>query len=444
MLTKNQKKIVLLLGALVAVVSVGYSFYFRIRPAVDARAYNDIAWNITQGNGYRESLDIPLSEDKSIVRVGPGYEFFLAGIFFAFGHHLEAVWDIQALLMVFSFFLVFMFSREVFKENWSYYFGLASAVLIGFSPDLITMQGMLMAETLGVFLVILTSYLFFRYYNNPLRPFWLVILLGLSLGAAGIVRTPALALFLPMAFYFVWNRNYMRFLIFIFAVIVLFIPWTIRNYNIFNRFIPTNAVGVYNLFIGNHHGASGEQGDDLFKAADNYESQLGYIKASDKETSEAIHFIVANPLEFFTITLKRINIYFSFARPNGFWFHLHGLSKVLTLISSSIYSVVLFTLGFWGVLQIPKLGVENKKRGWFLLFFLVMMPLSIVGLVVETRYRFLSYPFFAIFAGLAVEDIIRRRIFWKPALIVASLLFINTAIDILRNFGRIIDKIKTL
>ena len=71
-------KILLIFSALVFGAGIAYSFYFKITPAIDARAYNDIAWNIAQGNGYRESADVPFEKDNSIVRVGPGYEFFLA------------------------------------------------------------------------------------------------------------------------------------------------------------------------------------------------------------------------------------------------------------------------------------------------------------------------------------------------------------------------------
>ncbi len=442
-LTQNQKKIVLLLCMVVAVVSEIYSFHFQITPAVDARAYDKIAWNIAQGNGYRENLSGPLSEDQSIIRVGPGYEFFLAGIFYIFGHHLEVVWIIQALIMALSFFLIFMASREVFRESWSFYLGLASAILIGFSPDLITLQGMLMSEVLGVFLVILTIYIFFKYYNNPDKPIWLASLVGLSLGAAGLVRTPALFLVLPILGYFIWIKRYKHLAAFLFAVVILFVPWTARNYEVFNEFIPTNAAGGINLLIGNHPGASGEQGDPS-ATLDQYMSNYGFAKADKKAANEAIHFIITHPFEFSKITLKRISIYFSFARPTGFWFHLHGISKAITLVSSVVYSVVLFVFGSWGIAQALKIHKEDRPRGWLLLAMLVMMPVAIVGIVVETRYRFLAYPFFAIFAGLAVEDIIKRRIIWKPALIVACLLFLNTAIDILRNFERILGKVKGL
>src|SRR5574341_463665 len=67
--------------------SLSYSFYFQIEPIVDARAYDNLAWDIAQGKGY-EAV-------SSIARPGPAYEYFLALIYYIFGHHYEAVWIFQ-------------------------------------------------------------------------------------------------------------------------------------------------------------------------------------------------------------------------------------------------------------------------------------------------------------------------------------------------------------
>ena len=75
---------------------------------------------------------------------------------------------------------------------------------------------------------------------------------------------------------------------------------------------------------------------------------------------------------------------------------------------------------------------------------LLMMPVSIIGVIIETRYRFLVYPFFAVFAGLGLREILRGKILWKPAIIIIGLFFLNTGFDVARNFGRIIERIHGL
>jgi len=451
-LNRNQKIWLIIFLAATIFISLSYSFYFQISPAVDAGAYDNIARNLVQGNGYLEALGVPPEKDNSIIRVGPGYEIFLAAIYYIFGHHYEAVWIIQGLISALSALLIFLITKEVFGTRWNFLIGLTAAVLIGFSPDLITMQGMLMTETLGVFFIALTSYLFCRYYNAVEKSLPSVFLLGLSLGAAILVRTPTAFLLFPIAIYFFALRNWKHFLLMSIAIAALFLPWTVRNYQIYGVFLPTNAAAGFNLLTGNHPGASGEQGD--FSVLDRYPPELSGVQVNKEATRDAVKFILANPLEFLKLTIYRISIYFSFARPTGFWFHLFGWSKAVTLASSAVYSVLLFVLGFWGIWslfaesrearQISYMNGREKTLAKLFLAMLVMMPLAVVGIIIETRYRMLAYPFFAVFAGYGLSEFLASRLSWKPAFYLALILILNTGFDVARNLGRIIERIQNL
>ena len=342
-------------------VSLAYSFYFRVPPAVDARAYDNIAWNLVSGNGYQEDASVPIREDNAIMRVGPGYEFFLAGIYYLFGHHYEAVWVIQALLLATSAFLVFLLAKEIFSfGDGSYFIGIIAAILTGFSPDLITMQGMLMSETLGIFLIISTVYLFFRYWNSPDKFGWKIFAAGAFLALAVMVRTPALFLIFPAIWLLAKEKKWKHLLLFFSAVILVFLPWIVRNYNIYRVFIPTNLAYGIDLGSGNHFGATGEL--EPHPTNDLYLSRYGLVEGSRRLTAEALEFIIFNPLEFLKLTFYRISIYFSFSRPTGFWFHLHGLSRAVTVVLSAVYSALLFILGFWGIQKIRDLEIKEKKR----------------------------------------------------------------------------------
>ncbi len=437
----KQYKILLILLVLVFGVNIIYSFYFKITPAIDARAYDNIAWNIAQGNGYRESADMPFIEDNSIVRVGPGYEFFLAAIYYVFGHNYAAVWVIQALLLALSAFLIFFVSKEVFGKDWNFLIGIIAAVLVGFSPDLITLQGMLMSETLGIFLIILTVYLFFRHINKENPSISGAVLSSISLAFTALVRTPAIFLLLSVIGYYIFRRQWKFLAVFLTVFIILFMPWAIRNYIVFHAFIPTNLAYGLDLAAGNHPGASGEL--EPHEISGQLIEQYGYLKANSLLLREAVGFIFSHPLEFLKITFYRISIYFSFARPTGFWFHLHGLSRALTLASSAFYSALLFFFGFWGIWKIKDLK-EQKLNAQLLLYMLIMMPLAVIGIVVETRYRSSVYPFFAVFAGYGINLLWQKKAEWKPIFYIALLFLANTFFDILRNFGRIIGRIQEL
>ena len=223
--------------------------------------------------------------------------------------------------------------------------GMAAAVLVGFSPDLITLQGMLMSETLGIFLIILFVYLFFKFINREKQSISGIALLAVCLTLTSLVRTPAIFLIIPIAGYFVFRRQWKFLAVFLALFIVVFIPWTVRNYLIFHEFIPTNLAHGLDLAAGNHPGASGEL--EPYDLNGRLIAEYGYSKANSMLLKEAIGFIFSHPLEFLKITFYRISMYFSFARPTGFWFHLSGLSRILTLASSALYSAVLFFFGFY-------------------------------------------------------------------------------------------------
>ena len=438
---KYGKRIVWLLAA-VFVVSLSYSFYFRARVEVDARAYDRIAWNIVQGNGYREMTDGPLQEDNAILRVGPGYELFLALVYFIFGHHYTAVWIIHALLNTMSAFFVFLLARKIFASDpMRDTIALVAAAMIGLSPDLVTVNGLLLTETLGVFLIVLCAYLFFTYFGSGAGSGLQIFFVGVILAFAIMVRTPAAFLLFPMLFFIYRHGTKEHAAILLCTIAAVFMPWIVRNFNVYHTFVPTNLAYGIDLLSGNHAGATGE----LEPYAQNgiYLEEFGIVHGSRLLTKEALWFISTNPLEFAKLTIYRLSIYFSLSRPTGFWFHLGVTGKIVTIILSAIYSVLLFVFGFFGLYASQKLSDADRQKVKYLATMLVMMPLAVIGIIVETRYRFLSYPFFAIFAGYGAVIAWRKKML-RSLIAVALILFVNTALDAIRSMDKIIEHIRAL
>src|SRR3989338_3774997 len=67
--------------------------------------------------------------------------------------------------------------------------------------------------------------------------------------------------------------------------IFIFVPWTIRNYNVYREFIPTNLASGFNLLAGNHPGANGEQ--EPYATLDEYVKKYGYVEANRRASSDA-------------------------------------------------------------------------------------------------------------------------------------------------------------
>jgi 4-amino-4-deoxy-L-arabinose transferase-like glycosyltransferase len=435
--TVIEHKILTLIILATFLASIGYSFHFRIEPAVDARAYDTIAYNLVQGLGYRENLTVDISQDNAIIRIGPLYEYFLAGIYKVFGHNYEAVWIIQAILRALSVWLIYLAARLVTQGMASSKnMALLSAVMFGFYPDLIEISAMLMTETLYLFLVCLVLYLFFRYLTRPTK--YGHILLAIMLGLAIMARPPVI-LFAPIVmFYFYRKKAFSQLAVFLLFLGLVFVPWTLRNYNVYHEFMPFGGAGNFNFWIGNYHGGRGEQepSQEMFSFALNHP-----IKEVNRESMRQFKdFIFQYPGEFIELTLLRTNKYFSFSRPIGFWFYQTGIGQVIVVLSSAIASVILFTLGLSGLWHAL---VRGRKESCYLAAFLLATPLLIIITVVETRYRFQIYPLLAIFAGYFLVVFYQEgkwrhnKIFWSVFAILCS----NAVIDLMLSTDRLKEKL---
>ena len=444
---KNDILILILLISLG--LSLFYSFHFRIKPVVDAQAYDSIGWNMAQGFGYRQTAGSNLVNDSSITRVGPLYELFLAGIYKIFGHHYQPVWIAQAILHAVSAWLVYLTALLVFNNSGSKKkIGLWAAAIFGFYPDLIEISAMILTETFYLFLVCLAIYLFFLYLYK--QNYLAVAVLALVTGLAALARPPVL-LFVPIVLFYLYKnlqkeenvpfnkrKSLLHAVIFLLILLAVFAPWTARNYIVFQKFMPFGAAGAFNFWIGNYHGGNGEQEPTMEQAA--YAGTHSFRDLQDESIQQFKIFLTKYPAEFLKLTLLRINKYFSVIRPMGFWFYQSGLGQFLFILSSAVSSVVIFITGFGGLVRSFKL-----KSGaiYYLFAFLIATPLFVFVTVVETRYRFQIYPILAIFAGFFIVTLLEKKKFWLDKVLwsMAAVFFANGLLDAILSLGRLKERL---
>ncbi len=417
-------------------LSIFYSFYYQIKPAVDARAYDDIAVNIVAGAGYREVITGDIKYDNAIARVGPVYEYFLAGVYKVFGHSYPAVWILQALLHAVSAYLIYLICLLAFQgsEN-RRKIGLWAAAIFGFYPDLIEISAMLMMETLYLFFVCLMVYLFLLYIKN--NTFKIFIILSFVSGLAVLVRPPVI-LFLPiMLFYLYKKREWGRILIAAFMLILVFLPWTVRNYRVYGQLMPFGTAGAMNFWIGNYHGADGEQGAG--SVISEFVGKNTPVAVQEESTKQFKNFVLNYPGEFIKLTLMRANKYFSILRPMGFWFYTSGWRQILFVLCSAAMNFFALVFGLAGMVRSFKLKNEYLK---YLLAFTVATPLFMFITVVETRYRFQIYPFLAIFGAYFIDQFRENKGIWLRTLLVSLVIITaNGLVDGLINLDQFKEKI---
>lgn len=437
---KEPKKLLWFILAMALVVSLSHAFYFHLRPFTDSRAYDQIAMNLISGNGYLQKAGHDLQTDLAITTVGPGYQFFLAGIYKIFGQHWPMVWVIQALWHLLSGLLIFLIAKKLFSQAGDK-IGLLAAALFLFNIDLIENIGMLLTEPLFIFLSILAVYLTINFFQSPDKKN--IIFLGLVLGLAILTR-PTILLFCPVIVLFLLFQKNIKparrwgyaFLLAIIPVLMI-APWTYRNYKVYHYFILTTSAGGYNLWVGNHHGASGEL-DDATPEMKDYLVNKGAVATEEKGKAEFFNFIKTYPGEYLKLLLVKISKYFSIIRPTGWWDHLRGTIWLpITLGWSALFSALLFIFGLSGFWLAFKLEKNYLVR--LIQLFLILTPVGIILTIVGTRYRSPIYPLMALFAGYFIINFWQnqelRKKYLKILLIVALIIILNAGLDFYFNFG---------
>ena len=437
---KNKALIIILFLSLV--LPLAYSLIYRIPPVVDAQAYDRIAMNIVDGFGFKEDRAQSYQFDTAIIRAGPGYEFFLAGLYAIFGHHYEPVWAAQAFLHALSVLFLFLICRKVFEEQ-GVMIGLLAAALYGLHPDLIEISAMLMTETLYLFLIILTLWFFTEIFYSNKQLWWFGIIFGMVTGLAILTRPPVV-LFAPLiGGVLLYQKKYCSFGWFIFGLVTTLAPWTVRNYLIYHQFILTTLIGSYNLWVGNTLRSVGGQISGGFNPLTAYTSVYGFFDLKRRASQEFFVFVFGYPLVFLKLCFLRFIRFFSLIRPMGFWFYQSGLKQIMFVASSALAGVALFAVGWAGAIA----ALRAKKLILFMfVLFLFVSPLALLPAVVESRYRFQAYPFLAIFGAYAIVRWCALGVWWKQRdfLVSTAVFIVISVLDIFLNSGVVIEHIKQL
>ncbi|MEK7649541.1 MAG: glycosyltransferase family 39 protein [Patescibacteria group bacterium] len=435
---KNIPRHILVLAAATTLISLAYAFYWHDRPRVDAAAYDKIGWNLAQGFGYIEEASNVLTPelDWALIRVGPGYQFFLAAVYWIFGHKIWTVWVLQALLRGASVILMWFIVRRLFPDMPRA--ATIASVLFAFTPDLIVVSGLLLTETLFIFVFLAALLVTFTFFDR--RQGMLLILAAVLWPFAILIRPTALLAFGFVLLLLGWRRDWRALAVLALATICIIGPWSYTVSERYGRFILTTSVGSYDLWVGNHKGAAG--GFEKTPEIQHVRNTVTMNELDRISRGEYKKFLFESPGEFIVLQIKKAALYFSLIRPTGFWIHLADdpIHRLLTLVASGILTALLFIGGIAGLLMlIPRIFREVKIL--FLGAVVVLQPMSVIPIIVESRYRFVLYPLLAITAAFLIahkKDVKSRRV----VVIALALLGIATMLDILFHGGAIVRRLQ--
>lgn len=212
-------------------------------PSLDAAGYDARANSILNDKIFGE-VGRPTAFKE------PFYSFFLAGIYYVFGHNFLIVRIIQAILSAFTCVFLFLIGRELFNES----IGRLSGLIASLNPSFIKASEHLLTETLFTFILIVAVFYILKVLKNPNSKNSFI--LGFLLGIGSLTRSvlaPFTILLCITLFFLLRKRHSLK--IIMGNILVIFIcflapiiPWTIRNWTVFHEFVPISTNVGINLY----------------------------------------------------------------------------------------------------------------------------------------------------------------------------------------------------
>ncbi len=349
---------------LLLLIQTGYFFAFGQWPPTviaDNTRYDEPALNLANGRGLSiryESLKDPTLRDAACTRdpsachddlyptasYPPGYQFFLAGVFWIAGHHLVVVEALQWLLLM-AMFVLFEVMANALLGRVGYLFAMLVACAY---PFLARQASVIMGDHLHAALLLGGLGVLSLDKPGHRRGVLVGALLGLStftrpyslFAALGIIAFPLARRNL--------NLSIREALLFLLAFVGPFIPWTVRNLVVFGKFIPLSASGIgYSLFLNELEAKNGAAIDPAAQLLINERSaQLGEYLAVDvnqRLTVEGFKWIAGDPLGFLgLLPMRALRVWVSLGYSG------QGYSKAVIVLAAFLGGLLL--LGVVGMI----------------------------------------------------------------------------------------------
>ena len=307
------------------------------------------------------------------------------------------------ILSTLACYIIYLLAKEIFDQKT----GLISAFLWTIYIPGIYYSAFLLTETPGMLFLTMSLLFLIKSYNKPSSInifFAALFFLLLAYSRSIFVLLP---LFLCLWFFFIPGKTFIwaikKSLTLILIFILLSLPWSIRNYNIFHSYVPVTTRAGFSLLQGNHKYSTGVHHVHDYR---NFNEKIypEYIDYSLNEVEQdkvyqkvAVNNIIEKPLGF----VKRMGIKFY-----QFW----KIVSPRVGIGKNIMSIISY--GFVLVLGIIGLFLSFRKyRNYILLILMVFLYTSLIHMVffATVRYRFPLEPIFIILSAYFLSEKINIR-----------------------------------
>ena len=352
-----------------------------------------LANSLLHGQGLSSPFGVPTGPTALIA---PGYPVLIAAVFRVFGSDTSAsaiaIMVLQILVALVTIALMMRLGRQQLDRRTALLAGAFWAVSI----PLLWMPAIFWETSLSACSLPAIILLALRCRRQPTIASYL--LLGVSSAIAALINPALLPSLLAILAWAAWQtRRVTRMapLVGLFALLLLYSPWPIRNECRFHAFIPLRSTAGFELWMGNRPGATGFLDESLFPRYDKSElasyiarGEVAYMR--DK-SDQALQYIRSHPAVFLRLTLRRIF---------RFWAGTGSLDGPPVY---ELHALLTSLLGFAGLFFLYR----NRMRAFALLMALplLLFPLPYYITHAEFRYRLNIDPLLTLLAAYALTQL---------------------------------------
>jgi 4-amino-4-deoxy-L-arabinose transferase-like glycosyltransferase len=243
--------------------------------------------------------------------IAPLYPILVAGVFRVFGEFSRSsevcILSAQMLANLLTIWLVMRIARRLFNQLAA----TAAGLIWACSLPLVWMPTIFWETSLSCCLLTGLVYLVLEYRGLPAITMAVSIKLGAYCAIAGLLNPALLPTLIGISLCLFAARRDKAYALPVAALVfvMVFSPWPLRNARVFHAFIPLRTTVGFELWMGNHPGATGFLDESLFpmfnrQELDDYKLR-GEVAYSAHKTQLAIQYIDARPAEFLRLSAVR-------------------------------------------------------------------------------------------------------------------------------------------
>lgn len=375
----------LALGLRLAVVGIVLASYPRDWLFSKAPDLGFLACSLSSGHG----LSSPFGGSTGPTAfLAPGYPGVVGLVFYFFGSYsLASAALIMALQTVFAVLTVATIMRLAGQL-----FGAATAKLAGafwaVSPPLLWLPAVLWDTSLSALLLIGMVALALRCVESPAHGLWAAM--GAYCGLAMLVN-PSLTLALFAVLGWTAWQTHSRPWICLLVLVAVFAPWPVRNANVLHAFIPLRSNFGYEVWQGNHTGASG-MFDARLEPLQNKQEYSDYVREGEvvymrNKSRLARAYVRAHPGDILQLSATRVVRFWTGAGSEA----NSGIVELHAVLTSLL-----------GLLGLAALCRQSRTTALLFLLPLLVFPLPYYITHPDFRFRLLLDPLLTVLSAYAV------------------------------------------